>query len=128
MKGLLLTLILATGASAKEIKFTKRVNLDKLNSELAAAGFKLSPYRTNCSGEKCVIHLLDTGPQDPRAVINAHVYDAGREPLAMRQALIDELAALEKKLDDGTATMPEMRRTLKLILKLQGLTGVISPL
>lgn len=118
----LLTLLLATGATAKEVRFTKKVNLERLNAELEAAGFKLSPYRTNCSGDNCVIYLLDTGPQNPAAVIKAHVYDPDQEPLAARKSMRAELRALEKKLDDGTATMPEMRRALKLLIKLHGLS------
>ena len=37
-----------------------------------------------------------------------------------RQALLDELALLEAKLDDGTATLANMRRLLKIKMKLDG--------
>ena len=36
--------------------------------------------------------------------------------LAVRQSLEAELAAIEPKLDDGTATMAEMRRAIKILL------------
>lgn len=35
-----------------------------------------------------------------------------------RQAILDELAAIEAKLDDGTATVADVRRAVKLILRL----------
>lgn len=41
--------------------------------------------------------------------------------MATRTALLDELAAIEVKIDAGTATLAELRRAIKLILKLNAL-------
>lgn len=41
--------------------------------------------------------------------------------MAARIAIRDELAAIEVKIDEDTATIGELRRAIKLILKLNGL-------
>lgn len=39
---------------------------------------------------------------------------------ALRRALLDELAAIEVKVDANTATLAELRRAVKIMLKLNG--------
>jgi hypothetical protein len=108
-------LLLAANASAGTFTTTKPVTLDRLNSELEAAGCVLSGDRSYTMNGKTFINTVTDC--DVAAVVAAHVvFDAK----AARQAMLDELAAIEVKLDAGTETAAERRRFMKLLLKLNG--------
>lgn len=113
---LTLLMLLALPCAARDVVFSKPVDEGKLHAELKAAGFKV--IGVNRLGAKQWVMLEDGEAKDPAAVIAAHVYV---DPKVARQALLDELEALEAKLDDESATLTDLRRISKIRLKLDGL-------
>ena len=109
-------LFLISPCWAKDYPINKPVAAIQLHQELEASGFKVSGI--TCRNAKCVVSLVDVERKNPSAIIAAHV-PLGKN--AMRQSMLDELAALEIKLDDGTATIADLRRIAKIDLKLSGL-------
>ena len=109
-------LALAIPAMAADFKTAKPVNLDKLNSEIEAAGCVLTGDRSYTINGTTTISLAAPCPAIS-SIVDAHVY---RDQKVTRQALLDELAAIEIKLDDGTATLSDIRRWAKLMMKLNG--------
>jgi len=43
----------------KDIKFTKKVNVEVLHKELVAAGFKIYGVTYNSGTNECIVHLYD---------------------------------------------------------------------
>lgn len=117
MKFLLLITILTTPAFGREVKYTKKVDLDVLEREFRSSGFKIQYSRCDAAG--CTTYLDPKETKDPMPIINAHVYV---DPAQKRQALRDELARIEAKLDDESASVADLRKALKIILRLTGLT------
>lgn len=113
---ILLLLLLASTVSAREYRFTKEVNGLRLFSELQAAGFNVISM-TSCPN--CVLLMPDSETKDPYVVIAAHVPIDKR---SRRQALVDELKALDAKLADGSATTADIRRAIRVLARLVVLT------
>lgn len=104
----------ATGGAA-EFNFTKRVDPGDLASKLEAAGFSVE--RVWNTGTATRVVLRPGEAKNPSAVVAAYVH-----PEDSRKAQIDELAAIERKLDDETATAADLRRAVKLMIQLNGLS------
>ena len=123
MKTLLMILtLLAPAVEARVVAFKRDVSVDDVEATLRAQGFDVK--YTECNGSyDCKMVLSDSETKDPLPIINAAKSNAqtASEAKAARAALADELAAIEAKLDDGTATAAEVRRAVKIILKLAGL-------
>lgn len=112
---ILILLLLAVSGNAAEFKFDKRVDAGDLANKLRAAGFLVE--RVWNTGTKTRVVLKPHEAKDPTAIVNAYVH-----PDDVRQARLDQLAAIETKLDDGSATMEDLRKAVKLMLQLNGLS------
>ncbi len=106
------TILLATSASALTT-VQPRSKAAGVVKEIAASGSK--DAFADCKGgdETCTIHWTPV-PGHPAAFT---------DHMAARKAWLDELAGIEAKLDANTATLDELRRAVKLMLKLDGLSS-----
>ncbi|MBI3298126.1 MAG: hypothetical protein HYZ75_08180 [Elusimicrobia bacterium] len=107
--------------AAGTFKFSRKVVLDKLVSELAAAGYNIRPDDgyVQCTQNKdtpwdCVITWGRGGEtRDPSPVINTHQYV---ESAAARKALQAQMRSLAEKWKAGTITAAEKDDLLKIFV------------
>lgn len=105
----------AATAGAAEFNFTKRVDPGDLASKLEAAGFAVE--RVWSTGAKTRVVLKPGETKNPSAIVGAYIH-----PEDARKALIAELSLIEAKLDDESATLTDLRRAVKLMIQLIGLS------
>lgn len=93
------------------------IDLGRVSGAMRDAGHPVESAQ--CSGvpAKCEINVTDPSNADSLALAP---FFSGPSVSQRRALLVAELDALEAKLDDGTATPADVRRAVKLILKLSG--------
>ncbi len=84
----------------------ERPDADSIYAQIAATG---APVSIKCDDGKETCTVTWTPTKGPVVFV---------DKMALRLTLLAELAALEVKLDAGTITQAEIRRLLKLALKL----------
>lgn len=99
-------------ANAAHYRFKKQVNQDRLNRELSVAG--ITHQGVLCSTDDACVVINPS--KDPSSVVAAHVYVDPNEARKIFQAELDKI---EVRLDDGTATVEDLRRAIKLLIKLR---------
>lgn len=112
---------LCGSASAREFRFSKKVNQTVLGNQLRANGFLTSGSTCAHLPDRydCTLVLSDDEAKDPSAIIAAHVYT---DPEATRASLLAELRSLEAIDDNKKLTVTQARRMRKLILLLTRLS------
>lgn len=90
-------------AYCREVKFSKSLDMAKLESDLRAAGFNVK--HTTCSGINCSLILADSETKDPSAIIAA--MPPASDMVELGRAAREQAIALAKKLKAGTATPAE---------------------
>ena len=115
-RNLYLVLALAVPASGAEYRFAKQVVPAELKRELVRNNFDVE--HITCAGIYCALALGVGETKDPQPIIDAYVYN---DPETVRAAILNELAEIEIRLDDGTATAADLRRAIKLLLRLHKL-------
>lgn len=108
-------LMLAVSSLASEYKYIKATDTAQLLSELKKSGFAVDSV--SCINQGCAIVFTDGENKDPSAIVSAHI---PANTTAERLALLEELAGIEVKLDDGTATIADLRRWAKIQMKITG--------
>ena len=108
LTGLILVL-LANPVFSKEFVFVKKVNPDKLQAELLAAGFKVS-YITVTGEDKGVIAMDNSETKNPQSIIDAHVYIDLVAKLEINRV---RMIVLAKKWIAGTITAAEKDELIK---------------
>ena len=110
--------MLATFSYARTVAHTRDVWASDAKSALEAQGFLVDD--AYAVGDVGYIVLPDSETRDPLPVINA--IKTRSMVAADRAAILDELAAIEERIDSGTETAADRRRFMKIILKLNGWT------
>lgn len=106
------TVIVAPGAPAIEL------DLGAIQAAMVAGGHQVRAIGCGGSPVRCVVELSD--PSSATAATLAPFFSAEQTMSQKREASLTELTAIEAKLDDGTATAADLRRAVKILLKLSG--------
>lgn len=113
MKKILLVVLLSPiAAAATQVTEQPKDRVPSVLSELEASG--AANISWNCPGTSDACSITWTPKPRRTPTFTDHA--------AARTALLNELSLLEAKLDDGTASISDLRRAMKLILKLSGLS------
>jgi hypothetical protein len=107
---ILLILLSPVAAAAQQVTEQPKERVPDVVKELESSG--ATNVSWNCPGTgACAVSWTAKPGKTPKFTDHA----------AARTALLNELAALETKLDDDTASLTDLRRAMKLVLKLSGL-------
>ena len=98
----------APKASAREVKFEKKIDAGALQAQLVAIGFKISWIE--CSVNRCKVVMPDSEKKDPMPVIRKYVYI---DPVEARRNKMTALQALYDKWEAGTITNEEKDQLIK---------------
>lgn len=95
-------LILIPSASAREVRFEKKVDAGALQAQLVADGFKINWIE--CSTNRCKIVMPDSEIKNPLPLVTKYKYI---DPAEARRKKTVALQALYAKWQDGTITATE---------------------
>lgn len=100
--------LLTRPASAREVKFDKKVDAGALQAQLIAAGFKVNYIE--CSTTRCKIVMPDSEKKNPMPEVQRYVYVDAQEVRAKKMAA---LLTLYDKWEAGTITNEEKDQLIK---------------
>jgi len=98
----------AGSASAREVRFEKKVDAGALQAQLIAAGFKVSYIE--CSVNRCKIVMPDAENKDPMPEVRKYVYVDAEE---VRAKKITAMRTLHEKWEAGTITNEEKDQLIR---------------